>query len=374
MFFGLLGKKLTKNYLGIDIGTGGLKAVELMNEKGRGRLLTYGYSERQASDSLLHPLDNPKETAELILKICKKSGIVSHQAIAALPLSSVFSTIVAVPRNKDERVVKEAINEQIQKLSPMPLAEMITYSTFIDPLKIEEKKEKSSVGSQPVVETKKRDYVRVLVTGAAKSLVQKYIEIFKLAKLELLALDTEAFALIRSLVGKDKSTVMIIDMGSVRSNLTIVEKGVPFLVRSINIGGSVVTQKITQQLGISDAEAERLKQDLATMAETDTKIAEGLQNILGAILQPLINEIRYSFEVFAKMELTEGRRVEKIILTGGSAHLPGLVKEMTKALNINVYIGDPWARIVTPEELRPMLDEIGPRLSVAVGLAMREIE
>jgi hypothetical protein len=43
-------------------------------------------------------------------------------------------------------------------------------------------------------------------------------------------------------------------------------------------------------------------------------------------------------------------------------------------LNINVYIGDPWARIITPEELRPLLDEIGPRLSVAVGLAMREIE
>jgi hypothetical protein len=29
---------------------------------------------------------------------------------------------------------------------------------------------------------------------------------------------------------------------------------------------------------------------------------------------------------------------------------------------------------MTPEELRPMLDEIGPKLAVAIGLAMREID
>jgi type IV pilus assembly protein PilM len=373
MLFGF-GKKQTKRYLGIDIGAGGIKVVELVNEKGRGRLVTYGYSEHAIDGAVIHPLDNTKATAELLTKICQKSGTTSTRAIGALPLNSVFSAIVAVPRGKDEKAMKEAVNEQVKRLTPMPLEEMITYSTFIDPLKIKEEKKPAALPGSPPPVISSKDYVRVLVTGAAKSLVQKYIEIFKLAKLELVALDTEAFALIRALVGKDKSTIMIVDMGYTRTNLTIVEKGVPFLTRSINVGGGSVTQKIMEQLHISEAEAERTKQDLGTMAESDSQMGEGLQAILASIFQPMLNEIKYASEVFSKMELTDGKKIEKIILTGGSARLPSLAKELAAALNINVYVGDPWTRVMTPDELRPILDEIGPKFSIAIGLAMREMD
>jgi hypothetical protein len=43
-------------------------------------------------------------------------------------------------------------------------------------------------------------------------------------------------------------------------------------------------------------------------------------------------------------------------------------------MNVNTYLGDPWARVVYPVDLRPILDEIGPRFSVAIGCAMRDIE
>ncbi|MFA6132297.1 MAG: pilus assembly protein PilM [Patescibacteria group bacterium] len=365
------GKKQTKNYLGIDIGAGGIKIVELMNEKGRGRLITYGYSERSSAD-VLHPLEDPKGTSEMITSIFKQSGMTSVRAIGALPLSSVFSAIVAVPRGKDEKEIKAAVNEQVKKLTPMPLEDMITYSTFIDPIKIE----KPIAPVAPVLpnQPKKQEYVRVLVTGAAKSLVQKYIEIFKLSKIELVALDTEAFALIRALVGKDKSTVMIVDMGYVRTNLMVVEKGVPFLTRSINVGGGTVTKKIMELLHVSEAEAERFKQDLGNVSEAGAAPPNGLSNVLGSILQPMLNEIKFAAESYSKMELTDGKKIEKIILTGGSAHLPSLIEELTKAMNVNVYVGDPWARVVAPDELRPALEEIGPKLAVAIGLAMREID
>ena len=54
--------------------------------------------------------------------------------------------------------------------------------------------------------------------------------------------------------------------------------------------------------------------------------------------------------------------------------MPGLVEYLSKIININVIIGDPWARVSYPVDLKPLLHEIGPRMSVAVGLAMREIE
>ena len=33
-------------------------------------------------------------------------------------------------------------------------------------------------------------------------------------------------------------------------------------------------------------------------------------------------------------------------------------------------VGDPWARVQVNEAMRSLLDDIGPRFSVAIGLAM----
>ena len=210
------------------------------------------------------------------------------------------------------------------------------------------------------------------MTGAAKTLVQKYIDIFKTAKLNLQAIDTESFALIRALIGKDKGAIMILDLGSKRTNLFIVEKGIPFVSRSINIGGDSVTKRISDQMQLSEEDAERTKRDLGIAGTAGS--SGGLPKILEPIMQPIVNEIRFAFQLYANMELTENKRVEKIILTGGSSHLPRLAEYLSETLNMNVYRGDPWARVIYPRDLAIVLEEIGPRMAVAVGLAMREME
>lgn len=385
---GLFGGPKKNSFLGVDIGTGGIKVVELLVEKGRARLMTYGYSELRPDEAGVSPFDDPKRTGEILGKICRQAGVESGRAIAALPLSSVFSAIISVPPQKDDRLMKEAINQQVRKLTPMPLEEMITYSTFIDerktakpePAKPKEKGQAPVAPAAPqvpryaAVPEVKKEYVRVLVTGAAKSLVQKYIDIFKSAKLTLEALDTEAFAMIRSLVGKDKSSILVLDIGHLRSNIVISEKGIPFLTRSINVGGATVTKKLVEQLGLPLEQAIQMKMDIGTMVEGGATSAGGLPTVLESVMQPVLNEVSYSLGLYAKMDVTDKKKVEKIVVTGGSAHLPHIADYLSAKLNLNVYVGDPWARVVYPDELRPVLDEIGPRMSAAVGLAMREME
>ncbi len=63
----------------------------------------------------------------------------------------------------------------------------------------------------------------------------------------------------------------------------------------------------------------------------------------------------------------------RIVLSGGSAFLLNLPAYLEKTLSIKTFIGDPWARVVYPVELKPALQEIGPRFAVAIGLAMREL-
>jgi type IV pilus assembly protein PilM len=362
-------KKQSHTYLGVDVGAAGLKVVELANEKGRAKLMTYGYTERKPGQAAMSPFDDPKATGELLAALCRKCGTRGTKAMAALPLSSVFSAIVSVPRRKTEKEMQPLVDAQVAKLTPIPVSEMVLYSTYIDGIGKENIK-----NQEPKAQLEKpSDHVRVLVTGAAKSLVQKYVEIFRAAKLDLQAIDTEAFALVRSLIGKDRGPIAILDIGGMRANVTVVEKGVPVLTRSINLGGNAVTKRIMEQMGVPEAEAEQMKLDLGNMAGASSGVG-GLPAVLDAVMQPMLNEIRYAFQLYAGMELAEFKKVEKIVLTGGSSHLPRIVEFLKESLNVNVYRGDPWARVAFPEDLRPVLDEVGPRMAVAIGLGMREIE
>jgi type IV pilus assembly protein PilM len=363
----LFGSKSPTTFLGVDIGGSSIKVVELVNEKGRARLMTYGYLElppQEAGDGLF---DQPKKAGELLARVCKEAGVKTTQAMTALQASSVFSTILALPKTKDPKAMKGLIDAELGKLAPLPVSEMITYSTMIDGEK--EKKEVEKSRSQEVENKEKDKYTRVLVTGAAKTFVQKYIEIFKTAKLNLQAIDTESFALIRALIGKDRGAIMILDLGSKRTNLFIVEKGIPFVSRSINLGGDTVTKRMVEQMQVSEGDAERAKRDLGIAGGNGS-----LPKILEPIMQPIVNEIRFAFQLYANMELTEIKRVEKIILTGGSSHLAHVPEYLSETLNMNVYRGDPWARVVYPKDLAVILEEIGPRMAVAVGLAMREMD
>ncbi len=382
---GLFSKKeeSAAGMIGVDIGAGGIKMVELLPQRGRVKLSTYGHAERKShTDGAL--IDQPQKAAKLIQEIIKKSGMKSAQVNAALPSQAVFHAIVTIaqPKSKKEDL-KPLIEAQVKKLLPRPLDEMILDSTVIDkhllpkdepqPKKKPEKKgEKKQEGkkTEEILKRKERKHIRVLISGAPKDLVQKYVDIFKLAKLQLSSLETESFALIRSLIGKDMSRIMIVDIGYERTNINIVNHGIPFLHRSIKAGGINVTNAISKQMGVSPAQAEQVKFDLAIAAQKEQK----MPNVVREAVMPILHEVKYALELYDQQDFHEHSTVEKIILTGGSAHLPFLDPFLTEALNINVYLGNPWARIASPEGSQVVLSEIGPRMAVAAGLAMKMLK
>ncbi|MBT3230445.1 pilus assembly protein PilM [Candidatus Uhrbacteria bacterium] len=362
--------------MGVDIGAGGIKIVEILPQKGRAKLSTYGHAQRKThTDGAL--IDQPQKAAKLISAVVKKAGMKSGRVNAALPSQAVFHAIVTIPQPKSKKDdLKPLIEAQVTKLLPRPIGEMILDSTVIDKhllpkdesVKAKKSKDKKDdKKSEEILKAKERKHIRVLVSGAPKVLVQKYVDIFKVAKLELASLETEAFALIRSLVGKDMSKIMIVDIGYERTNITIVSHGIPFLHRSIKAGGINVTQAIAKQMGISPAQAEQVKFDLAIGAQKEQK----MPNIIRESVMPILHEVKYALELYDQQDFHEHSVVDKIILTGGSAHLPFLDPFLTEALNINVYLGNPWARIATPEGSQEVLSEIGPRMAVAAGLAMK---
>jgi len=210
---------------------------------------------------------------------------------------------------------------------------------------------------------------KIFLTGSPKKLIKKYINIFNAAKINLVSLETETFSLIRSLLGNDKSTVMIVDLGANSTDICIVKESIPYLNRSINVSGHTITEAISQKLGISLEKASQLKFDLGISALGEKQV-DVPQIVMNAVA-PIINEIKYMVDLF---EGSNNEKVEKIILSGGGAMLINLANYLENTLNIQVIIGNPWFRVSYPKELQPVLAEVGPRLSIAIGLAMRSIE
>jgi type IV pilus assembly protein PilM len=351
---------MTKSYLGVDLGATSIKIVELKDEGSRPRLLTYGYSEQTSGYPEKEFTETPEKAIDLIKKICAKSRTVSKQTVAALPSASVFSSVINIPAlvGKD---LGSAVQWEAKKIIPLPLEEMILDWKVLNP------EEPPTVPGMPVAMQKT---TQILLTAAAKNLVKKYLDIFKGAGLNLVSLETETFALIRSLIGVDKSTVIVVDMGAASTAISIIENGVPFLNRSLNIGGLTITKEIAASLGTDFNQAEQLKYDVGISGAAEG----GVPKIIERALSMLLNEIKYCSNVYQSQESARGRRVEKIILTGGGALLPNFSEYLSSALNMRTYIGNPWARVIYPEEMRPILDQIGPKFSVGIGLAMREIE
>jgi len=338
--------KANTSYLGIDIGSNGVKIVELAKKEGKPTLLNFGFSEdmnHQENDWI----NDPKKVAKIITKICSDSGISSKNVISALPTFSVFSSIISLP-DVSKKDLEPAIQWEAKKVIPLPLEEMI-----LDWKKIEDANVKIN---------------KYLLTGAPKVLVKGYLDTFREAEMNLLSLETETFSLIRSLLGNDKSSIMIVEIGASTTDVSVIENSIPIFSRSIDLGGNTITKSIGDHLGIGLERAEQFKYDLGVSSDEAQK--DVVPQAIIKTITSVVNEIKYANSMY---ENKSGKSIDKIVLSGGSVLLPGLVNYLIKILNKNVMIGDPWAHVVCPDDLKPLLNEIGARMSVAVGLALRNI-
>jgi len=370
-----------ESYLGVDIGNSALKIVEIENSKGRPKLLTYGYLEQQ-NEILTSNTKEARDSIVAALKQVQESARTSSQnAVAALPSYTVFTSIIHLPEMPKKELIA-AVQWEAKKFVPMPLEEMILDWKILSDQEVGTAFAANQIGNaQPItpgvpgmqqgahIQTGAKKFLKILLTAAPKDLVSRYLEIFKEAKLNLVSLETECFALERSLIGRDKAAIMLIDIGAVATTISIVVDAVPLINRSIDIGGHTITKAIANSLNIDNDRAEQFKRDFG-LSQSSGASAGQIPKRIEFMVSSIINEIKYVLNMYQ----SQGHgMVEKVILAGGSAWLPGMTQYLSQTLGVSVFIGDPWARVMYPLELKSVLQDIGPRLAVSVGLAMREI-
>lgn len=340
----------SNKYIGLDIGTSSLKLVELEGKKNEIKLVTYGYTESLSPKNRNDWRKNIKKTAQTIEELYEKAGADSENAISSLPTFSVFSSIVNITGTNSKNL-KVAINREAKKVIPMPLEEMILDWKILE-------------------KDKKNNNTKIFLTASPQKLVKNYIDIFRELNINLLSLETENFSLIRTLMGNDQTAVMIVGSGETNTDISVVKEGIPMLNRSIDVGGVSITEAISKSLNIDKKRAEQFKCDMG-ISSLDSQKQDVIPKTIIKAIDPIVDEIKYMLNLYQQKN---EQKVDKVILTGGSALLINLPAYLSKVLDMNVIVGDPWASISYSEEIKSVLDEIGPRLAPAIGAAMRQLK
>ncbi|MBI2633949.1 MAG: type IV pilus assembly protein PilM [Parcubacteria group bacterium] len=342
-------------FLGVDIGTTSIKVAELAKEGGVVRLANYGllenfgHLEREnevLQTSSLKLMD--ELTAEMLGRLLSELKPATRRAIFSLPIFSTFVTVIELPEmSRDE--INQAIPYEAKQYVPTPLSEVALDWMILGPREGETKR------------------VEVLLIAVPQEMVSKYQRIAKLADLNLEGLEIETISLSRSVLARDQTLAMLVDIGSRVTNISIVDKGYVRMTRSIEKGGADLTQAIANGLSLSPFKAEEIKKTRGLRVNPGE---EELAELLRPQLDLIIVELQKLGEIYFERTREE---VKKIVLVGGSALLPGVPEYFGENLGKEVAVASPFQGLKYDPMLEPILRELGSSFAVAVGLALREL-
>lgn len=350
-------KIIPNRALGIDIGTSSIKIVELSRWGERIKLENYG--EMAATTFYEKPfrtfekstlLLSSQEIAKAISAILIEAKIKERKSIFSIPDFSTFFTTFDLPYMTEEEV-PTAVQYQARQYIPLPL------STVTLDWQIVEGK----------FSNKKKTPIKILTVAVPNEVINQYQEITKLANLQLLAIEAEVFSLTRSLIGEDKRVISIIDIGAQSTTCNIIEKKNLKISHSFDLAGNELTYAIAKSLNISYKEAEDLKRQCGLKESKEINIVQ--------ILLPLIDTILAEIEkIFNNFYQAEKKEIQKVILAGGTALLPGLKEYFFEKFKKDTEIANPFSEIFYPPILDKTLKEMGPAYAIAVGAALRGLK
>lgn len=352
-----------KKSLGIDVGTSSIRVVELRRRAQTYRLLNYGEAGLSfiketpfrvyKRDTLL--LSN-KKIAGAINTICREAGVQTKDVSFSIPDYCSFSTSFELPPMSKEEI-PEAVNYEVRPYVPLPLSEITLDWSIVE----------GEIG---------RTRLKLLVVAIPNDVISQYQEIAHLSNLNLRFLEPEIFSLARALIrdkGKgEKKAISLIDIGARSTTCSILEKGALKMSHTCSIAGNELTELIARSLNIDYNKAEELKNKFGLLLNQSGKAEKkDVRKILVPLIDSILGETK---KVFRDFYQSEGKEVEKIVLAGGVALMPGLKEYFSAELKKETILADPFSGITCPTILSKSLKKMGPSYAIAVGVALKGLE
>lgn len=333
--------------VGIDIGSKTVKIVEINKNgqawelKGSGIIGYKGVTPDKAVDE--------KELVSLgdvIRKLHKEANISSKDVIISLPEQAVFTRTIKFPLLTDQEI-DAAIKWEAEQYIPIPVSEAIIQHQIL------ERRE----GTTP-------PEVVVLLVAAPRKLVENYVKTTQLAGLNVVGVETELMALTRALAPAGK-TVLLIDFGAGSTDIAIAKNGSLMFSRSIPTAGEAFTRAVAQTLGVEYQQAEQYKRAYGL---SNTQLEGRIRGAIDPVFKMVIDEVKKAVQFYLSEE--KGEAPTSVILSGGTSGMPDALLLLTKMLNYEVLIANPFGAISVSPEVSKSILPFAPLYSIAVGLAL----
>jgi len=214
----------------------------------------------------------------------------------------------------------------------------------------------------------------VLLVAAKKESVNDYVGLIRLAGLEPAVIDVDFFALSNAFevtYGVNlEENVALVDIGASKTGMTVLQGGAPVFTRDLPMGGNEITESIARGLSVPWDQAERLKlgekAGEAAAAELEKIFVEAVRGWAGGLRRAL--DFYYTnYPDFA---------IHRILLSGGSARLPGLPEVLRLETKVPTEVFNPLVRLdYDADQFDPAyLEYIGPQMAICLGLGLRSDE
>jgi type IV pilus assembly protein PilM len=262
------------------------------------------------------------------------------------------------PAVDDPRQLANAIRFRAHETLPIPIEEAMLDYHIVD----------DSTASE-----------RVLLAVAYRDLVDRFAATCAAAKIELVGIDIEAFALLRAVGGeplgageRDEAARVAVSIGHDRTTVAVSDGQVCEFTRVLDWGGGQVTTAIERALEVDTDEAERIKRSLDISGrkqhdpgdERSTKAAEAARREVHGLARELASSLHFYQDQPDSLGFAE------ITITGGGAHLQGLAQELEELIGISVRVADPFARVGSGHGISAGGQD--GSLAVAIGLGIED--
>ena len=337
------------DFFALDIGTSALRLVQLDGDAQHGfRLMKFAYVPLDPRTSQDTSEVGTRRMGEIVLGAIKQAGVKTKNVAIGLPAGKTFTAVVEVP-NQTEKELKKTIKYELDQYIPMAVEEAEVDYTVLGPSPNDPNK------------------AEVLLSSSSMDYTEMRMETLEKIGLNVIAQEPEPIAMTRSLapVGSQDARI-IVDLGETSTDIVVVYKGAPRLVRSISGGLSALVNIVATTLNVREDQARRfiLKFGLA-QDKLDGQVFKALDNTLDSFSQELTKSVRFFQNKYV------GAPVLGIVLSGFAGVIPFIAEYIEVKTNIQTIQGNPWQLVqVTPEQQQALMS-VASEFAVAIGLAER---
>ncbi len=340
------------DFFAMDIGTTSIRIVQLDGDAKRGwSLQKYAYV--PVDEKVIKDASGlgKKKFQDIVKSAVNQAGIRTKNIAVGLPAGRTFTVIVET-ENQDMRDLEKTIKYQLDQYIPMAVDEA--------------KADYKILGPSPNDPSK----AEVLVSSTAITYAESTLDLIEGMGLNVVAMEPEPLAMARALTPPGAVDArMIVDLGERSTDLVVVFRGVPRLVRSVPGGFDSLIKAVAGSLSVRGDQARQfiLKFGLA-QDKIEGQVFKALDSTLEAFAQELTKSVLFFQGKYVNV------KVGGIILSGFAEIIPFIAEYIEAKTDVPTMQGNPWQLVRVSPEQQNALMSVASEFAVAIGLAERSNE